>query len=96
MTREIRKHLVQSLAVVKIIIKLHYLLQKCFISLSLLCSCRLYLRMIWNVNVDRHKVAISDVHGEYLYEDLYLRSWDLAQGIRDLLGKLSQQHTSCH
>ena len=36
------------------------------------------------------------MHGDYLYEDLYLRSWDLAQGIRDLLGKLSQQHTSCH
>ena len=40
------------------------------------------------------------MHGDYLYEDLYLRSWDLAQGIRDLLGKLSQLSyklsLSCH
>ena len=39
-----------------------------------------------NVFSDRHKIAISDVNGDYLYEDLYLRSWDLAQGIKDLLG----------
>ena len=26
------------------------------------------------------------MNGDYLYEDLYLRSWDLATGIRDLLG----------
>jgi len=39
-----------------------------------------------NVERHRHKIAISDVNGDYLYEDLYLRSWDLAQGIKDLLG----------
>ena len=26
-------------------------------------------------------MAISDVHGDYYYEDVYLRSWDLAKGI---------------
>ena len=26
------------------------------------------------------------MNGDYLYEDVYLRSWDLAQGVIDLLG----------
>lgn len=39
-----------------------------------------------NVERHRHKIAISDANGDYLYEDLYLRSWELAQGIKDLIG----------
>jgi len=31
----------------------------------------------------RHKVAISDLSADYLYEDVYLRSWDLARAIAD-------------
>lgn len=39
-----------------------------------------------NVERHRYKTAISDANGDYLYEDLYLRSWELAQGIKDLIG----------
>ena len=37
------------------------------------------------------RVAISDVHGDYTYEDVYLRSWDLAKGI---LGRGYTSHKS--
>ena len=33
----------------------------------------------------RHKVAISDLSADYLYEDVYLRSWDLARAIAEVL-----------
>jgi len=36
-----------------------------------------------NVELHRHKVAISDLSADYLYEDVYLRSWDLARAIAD-------------
>ena len=35
------------------------------------------------------KVAVSDVYGDFTYEDVYLRSWDLAKGILGLLGQVS-------
>lgn len=34
----------------------------------------------------RNRIAITDQGGDYLYEDLYLRSWDLAKGLIGLLG----------
>ena len=34
----------------------------------------------------RQRIALSDVNGDYLYEDVYMRSWDLAKGILGLLG----------
>ncbi|XP_023337084.1 acyl-CoA synthetase family member 3, mitochondrial [Eurytemora carolleeae] len=34
----------------------------------------------------RKKVAISTKGSEYLYEDLYMRSWDLAKGLLGILG----------
>jgi acyl-CoA synthetase (AMP-forming)/AMP-acid ligase II len=34
----------------------------------------------------RGKVAISTQGAEYLYEDLYMRSWDLAKGLMGILG----------
>ena len=37
----------------------------------------------------KSKVAVSDVYGDFTYEDVYLRSWDLAKGILGLLGQVS-------
>ena len=34
------------------------------------------------------KVAVSDVCGDFTYEDVYLRSWDLAKGILGILGQV--------
>lgn len=45
-----------------------------------------YLPAFGNLELFRSKIAVSDVNGDYLYEDVYLRSWDLAQGVIDLLG----------
>jgi len=33
----------------------------------------------------RQKIAITDQTGDYLYEDIYMRSWDLAKGLLGLL-----------
>lgn len=43
----------------------------------------------------RSKVAISDINGDYLYEDVYMRSWDLAKGIAGLLGENSRGQRIC-
>ena len=43
----------------------------------------------------RHKIALSNLHGDYLYEDVYMRSWDLAKGIVDVLGQDSPQKKIC-
>ena len=43
----------------------------------------------------RNKIAISDVNGDYLYEDVYMRSWDLAKGIIGLLGDNCQGRRIC-
>ena len=43
----------------------------------------------------RNKIAISDVNGDYLYEDVYMRSWDLAKGIIGLLGDNNQGKRIC-
>ena len=37
------------------------------------------------------KVAVSDVCGDFTYEDVYLRSWDLAKGILGILGQVRDQ-----
>jgi len=39
-----------------------------------------------NLENHRARVAVSDVNGDFTYEDVYLRSWDLAKGILGLLG----------
>jgi len=43
----------------------------------------------------RHKVAVSDQHGDYLFEDVYRRSWDLAKGILGLQGENNQNQRIC-
>lgn len=43
----------------------------------------------------RQRIALSDVNGDYLYEDLYMRSWDLAKGIIGLLGDNTQTRRIC-
>ena len=46
---------------------------------------------IWHACIDyvsNLKVAVSDVYGDFTYEDVYLRSWDLAKGILGLLGQV--------
>lgn len=43
----------------------------------------------------RHKVAVSDQYGDYLYEDVYRRSWDLAKGILGLQGENNQNQRVC-
>jgi len=48
-----------------------------------------------NVEAYRNKIALSNIHGDYLYEDVYMRSWDLARGIVDLLGQDSPQKRIC-
>jgi len=40
-----------------------------------------------NIEQHRAKVAVSDVCGDFTYEDVYLRSWDLAKGILGILGQ---------
>jgi acyl-CoA synthetase (AMP-forming)/AMP-acid ligase II len=35
----------------------------------------------------RDRVSIVEQGGEYLYEDIYMRSWDLAKGLMGLLGE---------
>ena len=44
--------------------------------------------MEWH-SLSNIKVAVSDVYGDFTYEDVYLRSWDLAKGILGLLGQVS-------
>merc|ERR1711971_783222 len=41
-----------------------------------------------NIEQHRAKVAVSDVYGDFTYEGVYLRSWDLAKGILGLLGQV--------
>jgi len=48
-----------------------------------------------NVELFRNKIAVSDGNGDYLYEDVYLRSWDLAKGIIDLFGDSSPSRRIC-
>jgi len=48
-----------------------------------------------NVELFRNKIAVSDGNGDYLYEDVYQRSWDLAKGILDLLGDSSPNRRVC-
>ena len=36
-------------------------------------------------------MAVSDVCGDFTYEDVYLRSWDLAKGILGILGQVRDQ-----
>eukprot|EP00088_Acartia_fossae_P070566 TRINITY_DN9498_c0_g1_i11.p1 TRINITY_DN9498_c0_g1~~TRINITY_DN9498_c0_g1_i11.p1 ORF type:complete len:633 (-),score=106.41 TRINITY_DN9498_c0_g1_i11:763-2661(-) len=43
----------------------------------------------------RDKVSIVDQGGEYLYEDIYMRSWDLAKGLMGLLGDNFTGHRIC-
>ena len=45
--------------------------------------------------VFRQKIAVSDGNGDYLYEDVYLRSWDLAKGILDLFGDSGPSRRIC-
>ena len=44
---------------------------------------------VWRLTIIflRNKVAMSTSVGDYLYEDVYMRSWDLAKGINDMLGE---------
>lgn len=53
------------------------------------------IRGLGNIEAFRHKVALSNIHGDYLYEDVYMRSWDLAKGIVDLLGQDSPNKRIC-
>jgi len=52
-----------------------------------------HLPVYTNIELYRQRIALSDVNGDYLYEDLYMRSWDLAKGIIGLLGDNTQTRT---
>jgi len=54
-----------------------------------------HLPVYTQIENHRNKIAISDVNGDYLYEDVYMRSWDLAKGIIGLLGDGSQGNRIC-
>jgi len=54
-----------------------------------------HLPVYTQIEDHRNKIAISDVNGDYLYEDVYMRSWDLAKGIIGLLGDSNQGHRIC-
>lgn len=54
-----------------------------------------HLPVYTQIENHRNKVAISDVNGDYLYEDVYMRSWDLAKGIIGLLGDNNQGQRIC-
>merc|ERR1719147_276014 len=54
-----------------------------------------HLPAFGNLELFRSKIAVSDVNGDYLYEDVYLRSWDLAKGIIGLLGDNNQGKRIC-
>jgi len=54
-----------------------------------------HLPVYTQIENHRSKIAISDVNGDYLYEDVYMRSWDLAKGIIGLLGDSSQGQRIC-
>ena len=43
--------------------------------------------------VYRNRVAILEQGSEYLYEDIYMRSWDLAKGLLGTWG--DSGHNSC-
>merc|ERR1719412_721101 len=54
-----------------------------------------HLPVYTNIELYRQRIALSDVNGDYLYEDLYMRSWDLAKGIIGLLGDNTQTRRIC-
>jgi len=54
-----------------------------------------HLPVYTQIENHRNKIAISDVNGDYLYEDVYMRSWDLAKGIIGLLGDNCQGRRIC-
>jgi malonyl-CoA/methylmalonyl-CoA synthetase len=54
-----------------------------------------HLPVYTQIENHRSKIAISDVNGDYLYEDVYMRSWDLAKGIIGLLGDSGQGQRIC-
>jgi len=54
-----------------------------------------HLPVYTQIENHRDKIAISDVNGDYLYEDVYMRSWDLAKGIIGLLGENNQNRRIC-
>eukprot|EP00092_Neocalanus_flemingeri_P022261 GFUD01024140.1.p1 GENE.GFUD01024140.1~~GFUD01024140.1.p1 ORF type:complete len:636 (+),score=166.22 GFUD01024140.1:685-2592(+) len=54
-----------------------------------------HLPVYTQIENHRNKIAISDVNGDYLYEDVYMRSWDLAKGIIGLLGDENQGRRIC-
>lgn len=54
-----------------------------------------HLPVYTNIENHRNKIAISDGNGDYLYEDVYMRSWDLAKGIIGLLGDNNQGQRIC-
>jgi len=54
-----------------------------------------HLPVYTQIENHRNKIAISDVNGDYLYEDVYMRSWDLAKGIIGLLGDNNQGRRIC-
>lgn len=54
-----------------------------------------HLPVYTNIEMYRQKIALSDVNGDYLYEDVYMRSWDLAKGIIGLMGDSSQTRHIC-
>merc|ERR1712142_1401778 len=54
-----------------------------------------HLPVYTQIENHRNKIAISDVNGDYLYEDVYMRSWDLAKGIIGLLGDNNQGKRIC-
>ena len=54
-----------------------------------------HLPVYTGIEQNRNKIAISDVNGDYLYEDVYMRSWDLAKGILGLLGEQNSGRRIC-
>merc|ERR1712121_167903 len=55
-----------------------------------------HLPVYTQIESHRDKIAISDVNGDYLYEDVYMRSWDLAKSLLGLLGDTSSyEHRIC-
>jgi len=54
-----------------------------------------HLPVYTNIELYRQRIALSDVNGDYLYEDVYMRSWDLAKGIIGLLGDTTQTKRIC-
>ena len=51
---------------------------------------KMFLHVLY---VYRNRVAILEQGSEYLYEDIYMRSWDLAKGLLGTWG--DSVHNSC-